>query len=155
MPMKCVIGIDTGTTHFKTALISADGEIISIEKAAAPLHTCGQESWYKPLQVYEIVKGQIQRMVRKVSGRKDLEICGICLTGMAEAGLILGRKTREELTEILPWFDNRPAELAKQLMEERIRRQYQKTGLYNSYKYGIYKYMWLIENKKLEKSIIY
>ncbi len=83
MPMKCVIGIDTGTTHFKTALISADGEIISIEKAAAPLHTCGQESWYKPLQVYEIVKGQIQRMVRKVSGRKDLEICGICLTGMA------------------------------------------------------------------------
>ena len=152
MQMMCVIGIDTGTTHFKTALISADGEIISIEKAAAPLHTCGQESWYKPLQVYEIVKGQIQRMVRKVSGRKDLEICGICLTGMAEAGLILGRKTREELTEILPWFDKRPAELAKQLMEERIRRQYQKTGLYNSYKYGIYKYMWLIENKKLEKS---
>lgn len=152
MPMKCVIGIDTGTTHFKTALIGADGQMLSLDKVETPLCTCGQESWYDPLQVYEIVKGQIQRMARKVSSRKDLEICGICLTGMAEAGLILQRNTGEELTEILPWFDKRPAEFAKRLKEEHNRSQYHKTGLYNSYKYGIYKYMWLIENKKLEKS---
>lgn len=152
MPMKCVIGIDTGTTHVKAALIGADGQVQYIEKDVTPLHTCGTENWYDPRQLYEMVKGQIQALAAKASGRKDLELCGICLTGMAEAGLVLDRHTGRERTEILPWFDKRPEKLPEQLKEELIRRLYRATGLYNSYKYGIYKYIWLIENRKLDKA---
>lgn len=150
--MKCIIGIDTGTTHLKAALIGVDGQVQNVERDATPLHVCRDESWYEPWQVYEIVKKQIRRLVLKAAGRADLEICGICLTGMVEAGLILERGTGQELTEILPWFDKRPEELSKHLGEELLRYQYQKTGLYNSHKYGIYKYLWLIENRKLEKT---
>lgn len=152
MPMKCVIGIDTGTTHLKAALISVDGQVQYIEKDVTPLCTCGTKSWYEPHQFYEMVKGQIQALAVKAAGRKDLELCGICLTGMAEAGLVLDRHTGCEQTEILPWFDKRPEELPKHLKEDLVRRQYRTTGLYNSYKYGIYKYIWLIEDRKLDKA---
>lgn len=147
--MKCVIGIDTGTTHLKAALIRLDGKIAFTEKAPTPLKVSGNESWYEPEQIYKMVKGQIQRLILK-AGEDALEICAVCLTGMAEAGLVLDRSTGRELTEILPWFDKRTVRLSKQTGEDLICRQYQKTGLYNSYKYGIYKYMWLTENRKLE-----
>lgn len=150
--MKCVIGIDTGTTHLKAALISADGRIQFMEKAGTPLHVCGNQSWYEPQQMYEMVKEQIRKLAVWAKDRKNLKICGICLTGMAEAGLVLNRHTGCELTEILPWFDKRPEELSKRPEEDLMRRQYRKTGLYNSYKYGIYKYIWLLENRKLNKA---
>lgn len=152
MGMNCVIGIDTGTTHLKAALISADGCIQYLEKINTPLHVRGGRSWYDPQQIYETVKGQIRQLAARAKDRKDLNICGICLTGMAEAGLVLNRHTGCELTEILPWFDKRPEELSKRPEEDLIRRQYRKTGLYNSYKYGIYKYIWLMENRKLDKA---
>lgn len=148
--MKCVIGIDTGTTHLKAALIGLDGKVQFIDKVPTPLCVCGNESWYEPEQIYETVKRQIQGLVLKAD-RGSMEVCAICLTGMAEAGLVVDRSTGRELTEILPWFDKRTEELSKQLEEDMIRRQYQKTGLYNSFKYGIYKYIWLLENRKLDK----
>lgn len=147
--MKYIIGIDMGTTHLKAALISPDGKIHFTETTATPLHVYGNAGWYEPEQIYEIVKGQIQRLAIK-AGRNGMKICAVSLTGMAEAGGIVDRNTGQELTEILPWFDKRTEELSKQVKEDAVRRQYQKTGLYNSYKYGIYKYLWLMENRKLE-----
>lgn len=145
--MKGVIGIDTGTTHLKTALISEDGQVRLIEKDVTPLCTRGNESWYDPRQLYDLIKEQIRRLM---CHERNWEISAICLTGMAEAGLVVDRNTGRELTEALPWFDKRSEECSRQLSEDQIRRQYRKTGLYNSYKHGIYKYAWLRENRNLK-----
>lgn len=148
--MKCVIGIDVGTTHLKTALISPEGQIQLMEKDVTPLRIRESESWYDPRQLYELIKDQIQRLIRRRDEKMDLEIRALCLTGMAEAGVVLDRNTGEELTEALPWFDKRSEEWSEKLNQNMIRRQYRKTGLYNSYKYGIYKYLWLRENRNLK-----
>ena len=150
--MRCIIGIDAGTTHLKCAMIGLDGRILAVEKAATPVCSDGDASWYDPQQIYGTVRTLIRRLVAGdgTDGLGD-GICGISITGMSEAGLVLERESGRELTEILPWFDRRTETLARQTGPEEARNRFLKTGLYNSFKYGIYKYLWLLEKRGLAR----
>ncbi len=150
--MRCVIGIDAGTTHLKCALIEMGGRILTVEKAPTPACLTEGGSGYDPQKIYDTVKELIRRLGDGSRGLEAadapvIEICGICITGMSEAGLVLDRGTGRELTEILPWFDQRTKALADRTGPEEARQRYMKTGLYNSFKYGIYKYLWLLEER--------
>ena len=101
--MRTVIGIDVGTTHIKSILFASDGRVLQKVKSATPLSSDGFGSVYKPKEIWEIVKDQLLGLCRAAKGPVD----GISITGMAEAGLVIDWFTREEKTDIIPWFDKR------------------------------------------------
>jgi xylulokinase len=137
--MGMVIGVDLGTTHVKSIAFDELGNVLHLEKCATPLVFKETGCCYEPEQIWQTVKGQVETLLRVC-----LEKCiGISVTGMAEAGLICSRRSKQALTEILPWFDERPVKISH-LAEARTETElFAATGLRKSFKYGIYKFLWL------------
>lgn len=141
-----IIGIDMGTTHIKSVLFDHAGRIIGIEKEVTPV---SKDQWgdvYRPDVIWGIVKEQMTRLCAPAKG----QVKGISITGMAEAGLIVNRRTGIEETDILPWFDKRTVGLAKQPVDEE-ERNFTSTGLRGSFKYGIYKFIWLLQSRHIDQ----
>lgn len=138
--MRAVIGIDVGTTHIKSILFDENGTVLAQEKQRTPLSKDEYGSVYKPSEIWKTVEGQLKSLCRI-----RIPVVGISITGMAEAGLIVNRRTKRECTVILPWFDGRSRRLSDGMSPERERELFAVTGLRNSFKYGIYKFLWLLE----------
>lgn len=140
-----IIGIDIGTTHIKSVLFDHTGRIMGIEKIHTPLSKDPWGDVYNPDEVWGVVKNQMAVLLASVKG----QVQGISITGMAEAGLIVNRRTGLEETDILPWFDKRTIGLARQVTAEEEDRNFISTGLRGSFKYGIYKFLWLLKNRNI------
>jgi xylulokinase len=138
------IGVDLGTTHIKAAVFDPDGSLLELRKTSTPIETDGYGQIYDPFIFYGIVIDQLSLLLNRYPNTK-----GISITGMSEAGLIINRTTGKEETPILPWFDRRTVSLADRVKEEREADNFYKTGLHNSFKYGIYKYLWLLNSKNI------
>ena len=145
--METVIALDIGTTHLKAALFDKSGRVLRLEKCPTPIESEENGQVYSAARFRETVLGQLENLLSECDSLPS----GICITGMAEAGLVMSRVTEQPLTEILPWFDPRTRELADALSPEESDRLVRSTGLRNSFKYGIYKYRWLLENRGLER----
>ena len=137
--MRAVIGIDVGTTHIKSILFDENGTVLAQEKRTTPLSKDENGSIYEPLEIWNAVEEQLKNLCRT-----GIAVSGISITGMAEAGLIVDRETKTEKTVILPWFDGRTRELADKMSPEKEEEIFASTGLRNSFKYGIYKFLWLL-----------
>lgn len=137
--MKNIIGIDIGTTHIKSGLFSTDGSLKYLMKDSTETSEDEQGAYYRPEYLEQIIFKQISDIQQN-----EKQIDGIAVTGMAEAGLALNEKTGQ-VSQIIPWFDQRTRAMALGMdgSEEYIR--YKKTGLRNSFKYGIYKYLWVLQ----------
>lgn len=140
--MRGIIGLDIGTTHIKSILFSPQGEVIREEKNPTPIRSDAYGSVYDPLEIWQIVEGQLKKLCAHAGGNVD----GISITGMAEAGLIVNAKTGREETDILPWFETRTAALAAGIQQQEEAEIFKTTGLRNSFKYGIYKFLWFLEH---------
>lgn len=145
--MKTIIGLDLGTTHIKSILFDELGTVLKEEKCKTPLAAKADGMVYCPEEIFNIVKNQI-RVLQSLNREKP---AGISITGMAEAGLVILRSSKEALTDILPWFDNRTCTLAAKMTLREEEEAFRTTGLRNSFKYGIYKFLWFLEEKELEK----
>lgn len=141
-----IIALDVGTTQIKAALLDEQGRILRLEKSATPLISKGERTVYEPASIWNIVKGQVERLETAFPKQP----AGISIAGMAEAGLILDRKSGKELSNILPWFEQCTCPLAEQMPETEAARVFSNTGLKNSFKYGIYKYLWLLKEQQLK-----
>ncbi len=140
------IGLDLGTTHIKSAVFDDHGTLMELTKEPTPVRRDEYGHVYDPLEFYSIVKKQLLLWLEKYP-----DIKGVSITGMSEAGLVVDRCDCKELTPIIPWFDQRTTELSKEINEEAERTNFYKTGLHNSYKYGIYKYVWLLNHNAFIK----
>jgi xylulokinase len=140
------IGIDIGTTHIKAAVFRKDGTLVEIYKSLTPIETDDYGQIYNPYAFYEVVRNQISILLERYES-----INGISITGMAEAGLIVNPISQTELTPIIPWFDPRTTDLANQVSKDRDINYFNTTGLHNSFKYGIYKYVWLLTHNEIKK----
>ena len=138
--MKNIIGIDVGTTHIKSGLFSPDGTLKYLIKDITENSKDENGSYYEPQYIEYVISRQISDIKNK-----ETEIGGIAVTGMAEAGLILNTQTGQ-VSQIIPWFDQRTKELSLEINESEERILYRKTGLRNSFKYGVYKYLWLLDS---------
>jgi xylulokinase len=138
------IGIDVGTTHIKSAVFSENGTLVEILKSQTPINKDQYGQVYLPILLYETVQSQIAVLLEKYEN-----IEGISITGMAEAGLIINKTTKMEETPIIPWFDKRTTELSCLVTEREERCNFNTTGLRNSYKYGIYKFLWLLKHHNI------
>lgn len=145
--MRTVIGIDIGTTHIKSILFDENGYALREEKEGTPLEKDMAGSVYRPQEIWRTVKNQLQKHLDRAEG----SCAGISITGMAEAGLIINRRTKAEETDIIPWFDKRTCALSEGMDEEKEREIFAYTGLRNSFKYGVYKFLWLLSQRDVDK----
>jgi len=140
------IGIDLGTTHIKAAVFDSHGSLKELLKESTPIATDEFGQIYDPIRFYDIVRDQLSTLLQRYE-----RISGISITGMSEAGLIMNRHTCIEETPILPWFDKRTVKLSEQVSKEEEISNFYSTGLRNNYKYGIYKYLWLLSYYDIKK----
>ena len=131
-------GIDFGTTHVKAAAFSSQGQMLRCLREKTPGHPEGDATVYLPQQVREAILGLITALGREFTPK------AIAVTGMSEAGVMLDRRTMEPVGPMLPWFDSRTQTLSQRYQDQDARR-FLRTGLHNSFKYGVYKYLWLLE----------
>lgn len=143
--MKNIIGIDIGTTHIKSGLFAADGTVKNLVKDFTELSEDEQGSFYRPEYLEQVIRKQILNI-----RENQIEIDGIAVTGMAEAGLVLNIKTGQ-VSQIIPWFDQRTKGIVLEMDEPEEYDRYKKTGLRNSFKYGVYKYLWLLNSLQWKK----
>jgi sugar (pentulose or hexulose) kinase len=141
--MSRFIGLDIGTTNWKAGLFEQDGTLIKKKTIKADLRYDANNSPYYDVELLWESILLLLKGVLEDSG--DVKVIGI--TGMAEAGLLVERNTGRPLTGIIPWFFRGTVSQAKKLDEsiDPIDR-FIKTGLHNSYKYGISKLAWIKEN---------
>jgi xylulokinase len=140
---RTVIALDLGTTSIKAILFGETGEILRTEKTPTP-QPAGAEG-YRPEEIWSIAEAQLLRLTAASPERP----AGIAVTGMAEAGLILERDGGRELTGILPWFSEEPRSLAESLSPRDAEEAFRTTGLRASFKYGIWKYLRLLQRRAL------
>lgn len=145
--MKTVIALDIGTTHIKAMLFGEDGSMLAEERALTPIEQTEEGSLYRCEVLWNIARRQLLVLTEKAQGT----CIGISLTGMAEAGLVINRRTGLEESHIIPWFDKRTIGLSSQVSAEEDERNFKSTGLRNSFKYGIYKFLWLLEHKSIDQ----
>ena len=143
-----ITAVDIGTTHIKAAVFDETYQEIVIVKKSTPI---GRDDWgqiYDPQAFFVIVKELIENLWNQLKEWYPDGFCleGIAITGMAEAGLIVEQGSGKELTDILPWFDRRTVALSE-TEAAREEEHFYETGLRNSYKYGVFKYRWLLKNK--------
>lgn len=151
--MKSIIAVDIGTTHLKAIAFQEDGEQLFMVKSSTPLVQKEGASCYESETLWNAVKKQIDELYRQPFCRQNC--IGISVTGMAEAGLILSRDSGTALTDILPWFDKRTAITSETLDSDGEEELFAATGLKKSFKYGIYKFLWLKQNYKLPDDMIW
>ncbi len=138
--MKTYLAIDFGTTNVKAALFDGSGGVRKLLRQPTPAREDSVGSIYDPAEVRELLRG----FLRELEGEERPG--GIVVTGMAEAGLMLDRRTGDCLSPIIPWFDQRTAAYAARMTPEEDRERFRTTGLRNSFKYGIYKYRWCLDH---------
>jgi sugar (pentulose or hexulose) kinase len=139
--MARLLGIDIGTTHCKAGLFEHYGSSVKVATRETITHfdSNGHAS-YKPDELWSIVASAIKEATE--GNKEELAVIGI--TSMAEAGLLINRKSGEPKTDFIPWFDKRTQPQAEQMKEAADPfERFTKTGLGNSYKYGLPKLMWL------------
>lgn len=141
------MAIDVGTTHIKSMLFCADGTVLAEEKTPTPLDETKEGSVYRPRVIWDIARRQLLSLADKAQG----SCAGISITGMAEAGLVVNRDSGVEESDIIPWFDRRTTSLAGQAGADEEERIFAKTGLRDSFKYGIYKFLWLLDHHKMDR----
>lgn len=153
MEKQAILSIDAGSTHFKAALVSLEGEIIredSFETPTRQLNECGRTLYfYDPEELFD----KVVLLLNQVASAEDsaVSISAVSVTGMAEAGLFLDGESGTPLTHIIPWFDQRTTKLYQRFKECRDEEKlFMKTGLRTHYKYGVFKMQWLLKELLLK-----
>lgn len=137
----CLVGIDVGTTHCKVGLFASDGTALRVESRPVVARREGELFSYDPREVWGAVATSLANL--PLDGAS---VAGVGISSMAETGLLLDRRTGEERTALLPWFDTRALAQAERIAGgsdplERFRR----SGLRVRYKAGLAKLLWLRE----------
>ena len=100
--MAILIGIDVGTTNWKTAAFTADGKPFAIHKTPTPTHVSPEGfNYYDPEELWRCLCDLLQRTAADCAGQ---EILGISVTSMAEA-IIPIDKEGHPLFPAIAWYE--------------------------------------------------
>lgn len=146
-----ILSIDIGTTNLKAALINEAGTIADIARAATPMINENGFPCYSASQLEKTLDELVTRLDAKHLSRVRM----IVFTGMAEAGLIVDGSTLLPLSSVRPWFDKAALPLYERTKSDaRFKNRQKITGLPDSGKYGIYKFLSLLNSGIYDKSKI-
>ena len=142
-----ILSLDLGTTNWKAAVFSQAGELLALARIDTPVAT---EDGF-PCYDAHAVPDNLSRLLGQISEELLGEVRHIALTGMAEAGLILDRQTLAPLSSVWPWFDRRGLALFDRVGKQPpFAGREAVTGLPNSFKYGVYKFLTLLETGRYD-----
>lgn len=144
-----ILSLDLGTTNWKAAVFSREGALAALARIDTPVMQEDGFPCYDPHALPE----NLARLLEQIPPEMRAGVEQIALTGMAEAGLILDRESLAPLSSVWPWFDRR----ALTLFDQRghlppFAGREAVTGLPNSFKYGIYKFLTLLETGRYDRS---
>jgi sugar (pentulose or hexulose) kinase len=144
-----LLGIDIGTTHCKAGFFHENGSAIKIAVRPTNKHYNQQgEPFFSPEEIW----GNIASCIQEILLGCEEQISAIGITSMAETGLLLDRQTGRPRTNFIPWFSRcAEAEAEEISKEDSSFQRFQKTGLHNSYKYGLAK---ILHIKKQNEGIL-
>lgn len=135
-----ILALDLGTTNWKAALIAPEGRATALAAIPTPMTEEDGHPCYDPIAM----PGHLRSLLNQLP---TLEVERIALTGMAEAGVMLRREGLQPLSMIWPWFDRRALPLFEKVKDSApFAGREGVTGLPNGFKYGIYKYLTLLQS---------
>ena len=144
-----ILALDLGTTNWKAVLLEENGLLCQHAHIPTPLAQEDGCPCYDPLAMPQHLRELLGQLDAAALARADR----VALTGMAEAGLILDRETLEPLSTIWPWFDRRALPLFDRVKDQPpFAGRETVTGLPNGFKYGIYKFLTLLEKGSYDRS---
>jgi len=140
---KILLSIDVGTTNWKVAAFDTQGNTVAISKTPTITHyDKNQNSFYKPNEIWNSVKGLIGDVIKKCDGH----IVGISATSMAEAVVPID-KDGNECFDIITWFDTRSISQAQKIVNMLGKKKiYDITGLDPNPIFSLCKMLWMKEN---------
>lgn len=146
-----ILAIDLGTTNWKAALITPEGQLRQLIRIPTPVI---QEEGF-PCYEAAAVSDHLAELILPLAPEDRSRIELIALTGMAEAGLIVDRNTLQPLSHVWPWFDRRALPIYEETRTDpRFADRHARTGLPDSYKYGVYKLLTLLRTGRYDRSRI-
>lgn len=146
-----ILAIDLGTTSWKAALIGQDGSITSLARIPTPVIEEAGHPCYHAAQV----GAHLGEVLSQLPAGDRARVRLVAFTGMAEAGLVVDRETLAPLSNVWPWFDRRAIPLYEATRQDaRFAGRPAVTGLPDSYKYGIYKLLTLLEGHTFDRQRI-
>lgn len=137
-----LLAIDIGTTHSKAGLFGADGSTgkTAVRKTITHVNQKG-ETYFDPEELWTSVASAIKEVLAEGE-----TVAAVGIASMAETGLLIDRGTGKPRSFMIPWFDRRSLPQAEQIArEDTALSRFSKTGLHNSFKYGLTKILWLHE----------
>lgn len=141
------IALDIGTSQWKAAVFAKDGHMLSIVRSPIPL--TADAKGYRVVRPDTVLPAVLE-LLKALPLAHKRAARGIAVSGMAEGGLLLNKKSLQPETDLLPWFDNRAAETAAQLEQWGLfSKQFTVTGLPFSPKYSLFKILALLEETGL------
>lgn len=142
-----IIAIDIGTTNLKIGLYETAGTLKTIKIIPMKKETAKNVSYFNPYVLWETIAEQIKEITKEFI---DVKVKAVSITSMAESGLLIDKKSGSIYSKILPWFEKSSIEQAKLINREVDDfEQFSRTGLHNSYKYGLSKLLWLREKQPI------
>jgi sugar (pentulose or hexulose) kinase len=141
-----LLGIDIGTTHCKAGLFHENGSVIQIATRPTVTYYDNEGTpFYQPDEIWR----NITDCIKKIMSFSEERVSVIGITSMAETGLLLDLETGKPRTDFIPWFSRCAEEEAILISkEDNPFHRFQKTGLHNSYKYGLAKILLLMKKEK-------
>ncbi len=140
-----ILAIDLGTTNCKAAVLSLNGEIISLSCILTPVMGNDPDKWVDiPEEWWRSVVEVIRKAVSKASiSPTNLAVVGVCAFMHTPIGL---DRNGKEITPVMIWHDTRSTPQA-----EDIRREYgsyfrEITGDDPRYNHTAAKIRWLVDN---------
>lgn len=136
---SCLLGVDVGTTHCKAGVYDFAGNRIGVASCPTPVR---RDEDARPYFDPEELWSAVAALIRETLSGHQIAVVGVA--GMAEAGLLIERKTGQPRSEIIPWYDPRSSRQMDELTSiESPRSAFERSGLHPSFKYGLPKILWL------------
>lgn len=140
-----LMGIDLGTTNIKAGIYREDGAPIAVAaRETVCLRDARGNSFYDPEQMWS----QVVSAMTEVAAQTSEAVHSIGIVSMAESGLFVERRTGKPKSSFMPWFDTCTTPQAQRIAA--VSDPYERfcaTGMYNSYKVGLAKILWLQEHE--------
>ncbi len=130
-----VLALDLGTTSWKAGIVDGSDAMPHVARIPTP-----------SLEDAGAMLPSLKALLLQLPEDARMAVTRVALTGMAEAGLLLDAKTLLPRSPLLMWHDRRTeAIFAAHRDDPQFADRRAITGLPNSYKYGVYKMLYLLE----------
>lgn len=143
---SALLALDIGTTHCKAALFGLDGALLASAARPAPARPMlGGSLGYEPHELWQNAAQALSEVMHSTPARQ-VRPAALGVTGMAETGLLLDRRSGEAQTPFLAWHDRSALLQAQRLASDpEENERFLRRGIRPTFKCGIAKLLWLAE----------